>query len=963
MKIYSQNNIRNIFFKIILPSILTVAVFVFAMFFIFIPLLENQKIEGKKEMIKELTNTNWSILNKYENDVKNGLLTESEAQQRAVSEIQVIRYGDENMDYFWITDLHPNMIMHPYRTDLIGSDLSDFEDYTGEKMFVEFVEVAKSFGSGYVDYMWQWKDDSTKIVPKLSYVKFYEPWGWIVGTGIYVEDVKQEIAVLKSNVIKISILIFIVFVLLFSVIIWQSLKIEKQRAAAEKSLVESREKYKTLVEASIEGSLMILDGKIIYSNQIILDLLSYSSDEIKNCGFEEIFPDLKFDSLLKLEQKSLETKILTNYSQVIDVLVHVSNFNIQNKHGITLIINDLRKESLIKEELKEKNERLKSITNNFNIGIFRATFGKRSQFIDANFEAARILGYKEVSELYDKNIFDLFLDSEEKRDFITELNEQKSLKNKTIRIHKEDGSFSVISVSAVLTKNTEGEFAFCDGIIEDISSFKSRETQQENLIAELQTAQFFVNQSVKLICEPAPKCNFSDSVKTVSGIMLKQNASAVFVTAENDKILGIVTERDFNKRVISAGLTTESLISEIMSAPVYSISEDTFVFEAILQMDEKNIRHLAVKNNNQQIVGMISQEIISQLQFKSYSFLLKNIQNAKNTVDLISVHKRLPVLIKALIDSGIDAKNITGIMSKVSDAITRKILEFGIEKFGIPPTEFAFLALGSEGRQEQTLKTDQDNAIVYNLLPNSDEEHIKSYFLKLAEFVNDNLNEIGYKYCKGEVMAMNPKWTNSLEKWKNYFKKWITESEPQALLELSIFFDLRCIYGNEQIVTDLQTFVYQTLENNPPFYIFMSDNVLSYKSPLNIFGNIIVGEGQSKSETFNIKEVMMFFSSFARLYALKTAETVSNTLDRLETVKNNKFIPEKTYNELKDDYIYLMQIRLKNQANQISLNLEPDNDIKPDQLSSIEIMQLKNILRRISVMRTQISLDFKGVSR
>ncbi len=174
-------------------------------------------MNGKREMIKELTNSAWSILSKYESDERDGLLTREEAQNTARSRIQYLRYGDENKDYFWITDMTPVMIMHPFRNDLNGKDLTNFTDPHGKKLFVEFVETVKTSENGYVDYMWQWKDDSLRIVPKLSYVKLFKPWAWVIGTGIYIEDVKKEISSLTKRMIWISITIsiFIAFLLLY----------------------------------------------------------------------------------------------------------------------------------------------------------------------------------------------------------------------------------------------------------------------------------------------------------------------------------------------------------------------------------------------------------------------------------------------------------------------------------------------------------------------------------------------------------------------------------------------------------------------------------------------------------------------------------------------------------------------------------------------------------------------------
>ena len=190
-------NLHKFFLSIVLPSILAIGLFILSMFIFILPSFEKNIMDKKKEMISELTNTAWSLLEEYDKEYKNQNFTLDEAQKMAAFKIEKIRYGAEYKDYFWIIDSHPTMIMHPYRPELINSDLTDYKDPNGKKLFTEASILVSQQGEGFIDYMWQWKDDSTRIVPKLSYVKGYQPWGWIVGTGIYLEDVNEEIKILK----------------------------------------------------------------------------------------------------------------------------------------------------------------------------------------------------------------------------------------------------------------------------------------------------------------------------------------------------------------------------------------------------------------------------------------------------------------------------------------------------------------------------------------------------------------------------------------------------------------------------------------------------------------------------------------------------------------------------------------------------------------------------------------------
>ena len=208
-----------------------------------------------------------------------------------------MRYGDELKDYFWIIDMHPNMIMHPYRPELVGLDMNNYEDPDGKLLFVESVNTVSEDGEGFIDYMWQWKDDSTRIVPKLSYVKAFEAWDWIVGTGIYLEDVRIEIIQLRTRLLRIALWMSFILGTILAFIILQSLGIEKKRRSAENELRHSREKYRTLVQASSEGTLMMVGEEFAFSNLKFSNLSGYDPAEIRDMKFEMLF-DLKWSTLV-----------------------------------------------------------------------------------------------------------------------------------------------------------------------------------------------------------------------------------------------------------------------------------------------------------------------------------------------------------------------------------------------------------------------------------------------------------------------------------------------------------------------------------------------------------------------------------------------------------------------------------------------------------------------------------------
>ena len=221
---------------IIIPSIASIALFSATIFVLILPAFEQNSMTRKRELIQELTQTAWTALAEFEQRARNGELTIEEAQARSIEYVHSLRYGPDGKDYFWINDLHPRMIAHPYRSDLIGQDLSEYRDSHDKKLFLDFVQVALSDGAGFVDYMWQWKDDPERIVPKLSYVRLFEPWGWIIGTGIYIEDVREEISRMTQKLAVACLEILGFISLLLTYIIWQGMRSESRHRNTEEKI-------------------------------------------------------------------------------------------------------------------------------------------------------------------------------------------------------------------------------------------------------------------------------------------------------------------------------------------------------------------------------------------------------------------------------------------------------------------------------------------------------------------------------------------------------------------------------------------------------------------------------------------------------------------------------------------------------------------------------------------------------
>lgn len=228
--------------RIALPPLAAIVLFVTVVFGLLLPGYHTALLERKKEMIRELTTTAWNILHYYNAKADRNELTLTEAQATAAEEIRKLRYGTENKDYFWINDMRPVLVMHPYRPDLEGHDVSSYADPSGKRLFVAFVDKVRQEDAGFVPYLWQWKDDPSRIVPKLSYVRGFPPWDWIVGTGIYLDDVEQEIALVTRRLVMASLAILLCIAALSAHSIRQGIRVSRQRREAVELLRQHRDR-------------------------------------------------------------------------------------------------------------------------------------------------------------------------------------------------------------------------------------------------------------------------------------------------------------------------------------------------------------------------------------------------------------------------------------------------------------------------------------------------------------------------------------------------------------------------------------------------------------------------------------------------------------------------------------------------------------------------------------------------
>lgn len=254
-----------------------------------LPHMEDAIMAKKRETSKELVRTMIELLASYEKQATDGVLERSEAQRRAKDRIRVLRYGAESKDYFWINDLEARMIMHPYRGDLTGKRLADFKDIHGNELLVEAVRKARQPDGGYIEYNWQWKDNPQLIAPKISYVALFHPWGWVIGSGIYYDDVRREISGLTRKLAVTGSGVLLILCLLSAYLSMKHLAVARERKAAMEALLLSEEKFRGISAGALDGIVMMdPDGKVSFWNNAATKIFGYSSEEVMGRDLHEL---------------------------------------------------------------------------------------------------------------------------------------------------------------------------------------------------------------------------------------------------------------------------------------------------------------------------------------------------------------------------------------------------------------------------------------------------------------------------------------------------------------------------------------------------------------------------------------------------------------------------------------------------------------------------------------------------
>lgn len=454
-----------------------------------------------------------------------------------------------------------------------------------------------------------------------------------------------------------------------------------------------------------------------------------------------------------------------------------------------------------------------------------------------------------------------------------------------------------------------------------------------------------------------------ETIQTAARRMADLAIGSLLVRDPDGNVVGIITDKDLRGKVVAEGLSYEVAVEKIMSTPVHLISARALCFDALLQMMNSQVHHLAVEHNSD-IVGVITAHDIMVQQGTSPLYLFREIVAQRTIEDLYPLAHKVPLVVRTLIEEGAKANNITRMISVLNDHIVNRILALLHEEMGPAPYPFCWLMMGSEGRKEQTFKTDQDNALIYET-PVNEWEQIKAaklYFRRFGNKAIAHLAKCGYPLCKGEIMASNPKWRKPYAVWRGYFSRWLSTPEPKEVMHATIFFDFRSGYGHVPLGERLRDYLVDEIPLKGIFLMHLAKDCLEGRPPLSFFRNFIVEKDGEHKNRLDIKtRGLVPIVDFARLLALRHGVRETNTLNRLQILSEEGRLPKDLHTEARDAYEFQMQLRLVHQLRMMEEGQEPDNYIDPAELSDLEKQALKEAFAVIGKLQGHIKGEYSVV--
>ncbi|MCV0425408.1 MAG: CBS domain-containing protein [Roseibium sp.] len=460
------------------------------------------------------------------------------------------------------------------------------------------------------------------------------------------------------------------------------------------------------------------------------------------------------------------------------------------------------------------------------------------------------------------------------------------------------------------------------------------------------------SRAATLMASKPVTCLPETTVQNAARTMRDRRMSSLCVTGADGALKGIVTTRDLSGKILAEGLPVETTVADIMTANPITLAPSAIGSDILHLMMERRVGHIPIIEGKR-LVGIVTQTDLTRFQAVSSGNLVREIAIASSSEEMAKATAGIPRLLVQLVAGGSRHEVVTRLITDIADTATRRLLALAEEKLGPPPVPYLWLACGSQGRQEQTGVSDQDNCLFLdNSVRVSDRE---GYFADLAKFVCDGLNTCGYVYCPGDMMATNPRWCQPVDVWKGYFEGWIRKPDPEAQMLSSVMFDLRPIGGQKALFENTQDATLKAASENSIFVAHMISNSLKHTPPLNLLrGLATIRSGENKNALDMKLNGVVPVVDLARIYALQGQIGSVNTRARLVEAREIGQLSQSGAGDLLDAYDLIAETRLLHQAGLVKQGGQPDNFLQPSMLSDFERSHLRDAFVVVKTMQSAI---------
>ncbi|HKZ75467.1 MAG TPA: putative nucleotidyltransferase substrate binding domain-containing protein, partial [Actinomycetota bacterium] len=447
-----------------------------------------------------------------------------------------------------------------------------------------------------------------------------------------------------------------------------------------------------------------------------------------------------------------------------------------------------------------------------------------------------------------------------------------------------------------------------------------------------------------LLRRPPVTCTPEATVREAAELMAGERISSVLVPMGAE--FGIVTDRDLRSRVLAAGKAPDVCVKEVMSFPVVTASDDATAEEVLLLMLEHGFHHVPLTDGEGKIVGVVSDTDLLGLERTAPFALRRSIERATTDRGVVAEAARLPDVVAALVEAEADPVDVGHVIAATIDAATRQLIDLVVQEAGDPPGPWAWLALGSAARHEQSLRTDQDHAVVYDPIDTSP-ERADGYFAALAERVTQGLEAAGVPRCNGGVMATNPPWRRPVAEWTDEFRARLKDPGLGGKVFTNIALDYRRVAGPLDVESTLDDLI-RRASHDPAFPRRLAHTAIEFRPPTGFFRDFVVEAKGSHAGTLDVKHGGITpITNLARAYAVSAGVTRIRTLWRLRDVVATGALDAELGAGLEEAFRLLWRVRLEHQAAQVRAGLPPDDAVDPRSLGPLTRRGLKEAFRLI----------------